>query len=99
MLDNNGCFVRSELSIGLWNINGVWQRINSFMYNKLNNPDVINLISSKLIYGLIETHHTANEVGSLHIEDYKCFSVCRPKDKNVKKYKPSGGLEDICPPI
>ena len=61
-------------------------------YNKLNNPDVINLISSKLIYGLIETHHTANEVGNLHIADYKCLSVCRTKDKNVKKYKPSSGL-------
>ena len=36
---------------------------------------------------MIETHHTSNEESSLHIEGYKCFSVCRPKRK-----KASGGL-------
>ena len=53
MLDKNGCFVRSEISIGSWNINGVWQRINSFRYNKLNNPDVINLKSNKSISSVV----------------------------------------------
>ena len=85
MLNKNGNFVRSEIKIGSWNINGIWQRINSVRYNKLSNPDVTNLISSKLICGLIETHHTANEVGNLHAAEYKCFSFCRPTDKNVKR--------------
>ena len=92
MLDRNGNFVRSEIKIGSWNINGIWQRINSFRYNKLQNPDVLNLTTSKQIFGLIESHHKANEVANLHITGYKCYSLCRPKDKNVKKYKPSGGL-------
>ena len=92
MLDNNGHFFLSELSIGSWNCNGIWQRINSFRYNKLNNPEVLKLITSKQIFGLIESHHTDNEVGNLHIEGYKCFSICRPKDKNLKRHKPSGGL-------
>ena len=28
----------------------------------------------------------------MHIPDYKCFSICRPKDKNVRRHKASGGL-------
>ena len=95
MLDKKGHFVINELRIGSWNINGVWQRINTFCYNKLHCPEVSDLIYNKLFFGLIETHHTASEVGSLHITGYKCFSICRPKDKNVKKYKPSGGLAVI----
>ena len=88
----NKNFYKSELMIGSWNLNGVWQRINSFRYNKLHNPEVMNLISKKQIFGLIETHHKANEVGDLHITDYKCYSICRPKSKKVKNHKPSGGL-------
>ena len=68
MLDRNGNFVRSEIKIGSWNINGIWQRINSFRYNKLQNPDVLNLTTSKQIFGLIENHHKANEVANLHIK-------------------------------
>ena len=80
----NKKFVKTELSIGSWNLNGVWQRINSFRYNKLKIPEIYNLISQKHIFGLIETHHKANEVGDLHLTDYKCFSICRPKDKILK---------------
>ena len=85
MLTKDGRFVLSELNIGCWNINGVWQRINSFRYNKLNNPEVLDIITKKRIFGLIETHHTANEIDNLHVTGYKCFTICRPKDKNVKK--------------
>ena len=66
--------------------------MNSFKYNKLQNPDFINVIKNKRIFSLIETHHTADESDSLYIEGYKCFSICRPKPKNKKRYKPSGGL-------
>ena len=82
----------SELKIGAWNINSIWKNINSFKYNKLQNPDFINVIKNKRIFSLIETHHTADESDSLYIEGYKCFSICRPKPKNKKRYKPSGGL-------
>lgn len=92
MLTKDGKFVLSEAKIGCWNVNGVWQRINSFRYNKLHNPEVLDIITRKHIFGLIETHHTADDIGNLHVTDYKCFSICRPKDKNAKKYKPSGGL-------
>ena len=82
----------SEISIGAWNIHNIWQRINSFRYNKLHNPDFLKLIGRKKLFGLIETHHTADETGDLHINGFKCFSLCRPKDKNKKRYKPSGGI-------
>ena len=82
----------SELKIGAWNINSIWKNVNSFKYNKLQNPDFINVIKNKRIFSLIETHHTADESDSLYIEGYKCFSICRPKPKNKKRYKPSGGL-------
>ena len=92
MFNKDGTFSFSEISIGAWNINNIWQRINAFRYNKLHNPNFIEIIKNKKIFSLIETHHTANETGDLHINGYKCFSVCRPKDKNKKRYKPSGGI-------
>ena len=92
MFDYNGTFYFGEISIGAWNINSIWQRINSFRYNKIHNPNFMEIIKKKKIFALIETHHTADEIGDLHINGYKCFSVCRPKDKNKKKYKPSGGI-------
>ena len=92
MLLYNQNFHFSELNIGAWNINGIWRNINSFKYNKLNNPDFLEKISKDKIFGLIETHHTADQADFLHINGYKCFSLCRPKDKNKKRYKPSGGI-------
>ena len=88
----NGKFLLSELGIGCWNIQGIWKRINSFRYNKLNDPYILKSLVSQKIFGLIETHHKSNEEASLHIDGYKCFSTCRPKRKNVKHHKPSGGL-------
>ena len=82
----------SELKIGTWNINSIWRNLNSFKYNKLESPDFQKIINKKKIFCLIETHHTADESDSLYIDGYKCFSLCRPKPKNKKRYKPSGGL-------
>ena len=82
----------SELRIGSWNINSIWKNLNSFRYNKLHYPEFQNLIKKKLLFCLLETHHTADESDNLFIEGYKCFSLCRPKPKNRKRYKPSGGL-------
>ena len=80
MNQNIGTFRLSELKISAWNINSIWKNINSFRYNKLENPDLINFVCKKQIFGLIETHHTANQADQLHINGFKCFSLCRPKD-------------------
>ena len=37
----------SELSIGAWNINGIWQRINNFKYNKIQSPLFANIVKNK----------------------------------------------------
>ena len=92
MNQNIGTFRLSDLKISAWNINSIWKNINSFRYNKLENPDFLNFLCKKQIFGLIETHHTANQADKLQINGFKCFSLCRPKDKNKKRYKPSGGI-------
>ena len=82
----------AELRITSWNINNFQQSINRFKYNKLHNPQTLNILTRSLIFGLIETHHTSDDIGKLHIEHFRCHSVCRPKSKNVKRHKPSGGM-------
>ena len=82
----------TELGITCWNINNFQQSINRTKYNKLHNPNVLDILTKSRIFGLIETHHTDADIGSLHVQHYKCHSVCRPKSKNVKRFKPSGGL-------
>ena len=82
----------NEVGVGSWNIDGIWRRINGYRYNKLNDPFVLDQITRDKIFCISETHHIASEEGLLHIPDYKCFSICRPKDKNVRRHKASGGL-------
>ena len=85
-------FVLGEIGIGAWNIHGMWKRINSFRYNKLNDSHVLDQLLRFKIFCLIETHHVASEADYLHIPDFKCFNICRPKDRNKKRFKASGGL-------
>ena len=80
------------MGITCWNIIGIWWRWNSFRYNKLNDPYVQAMLTKYKLFGIIESHHKATEEGSLHIDNYKCFSLCRPKNKNAKSVKVSGGL-------
>ena len=82
----------SQIGIAVWNINSFKKKINNFSYNKLHDENVLEILVQNRIFCLLETHHTADEVGALHIEQFKCHSICRPKPKNVKRYKPSGGL-------
>ena len=58
----------------------------------MHNPAVVDILTKSLIFGLIQTHHTSDDIGKLHIDKYKCHSVCRPKPQNVKRFKPLGGL-------
>ena len=87
MVFTNDKFFLSEIGINSWNINGIWKRINSFRYNKLNDPYLQQFLRKNQIFGLIETHHLSSEDACLHIDGYKCFNICRPKGK-----KASGGL-------
>ena len=89
---NRSIPIRYQLEIGAWNCNSFKQNINSFKYNKLENPFFLETVTKFKIFSLIETHHTADEIGQLHISGYKCHTLCRPKSKNVRKHKPSGGL-------
>ena len=66
-MTNKGIFFLSELSLGAWNINGIWQRINNFKYNKIHNPLFSEIFKNKKIFCLLETHHTDSETGDLHI--------------------------------
>ena len=80
-------FHLSEININCWNIRGIWKRLNSFRYNKLNDPYVQQIVRKHKLFGLIETHHLSTEDAFLHIDGYKCFNICRPKGK-----KALGGL-------
>ena len=82
----------SQIRIAAWNINGFSKRINNVKYNKLEDENVLKTVQDFDIFCLLETHHTAEQVGSLHIDQFKNHSICRPKPKNARRYKPSGGL-------
>ena len=84
--------VLSTLGIGSWNIHGFKQNYNGFRYNKLQNPEIVKVLTQDLIFSILETHHIESETGDLHIEQFKCHSLCRPKSKNVKRHVASGGI-------
>ena len=79
----------SEISIQCWNIFGIFKNINGFIYTKLQDPDFVEHTSKHLIFGLIETHHTSDDIDKLQILGYKCFQACRKKQKFGRKH---GGL-------
>ena len=79
----------SNLDISAWNIFGIFKNINSFKYSKLQDPDFIEHVQKFQIFGLIETHHTDEDIDKLQIFGYKCFQACRKKLKMGRKH---GGL-------
>ena len=79
-----------ELSVGFWNIHGLFKNIGGFKYNKLKDPYVDSLVRSTHIFGLAETHHLASDIDSLYLQDYVCFNNCAKK--YYKTGRPSGGL-------
>ena len=79
----------SNLNIQSWNIFGIFKNINGFQYNKLQDPDFNEHVKEFHIFGLIETHHTDDDVDKLQIFGYKCFQLCRKKLKFGRKH---GGL-------
>ena len=41
------------------------------------------------LFGLVESHHTADNISQLAIVNFKCFQVCR---KKLSKGRKSGGI-------
>ena len=76
-----GKFYLSELGVNCWNICGIWKRLNSFRYNKLNDPYILKTLTKHQIFGLVETHHLSTEDALLHIDGYKCFNVCGQRER------------------
>ena len=81
--------ITSFIKIKAWNIFGVFKKINGFQYSKLQDPDFIEHVKNFQIFGLIETHHTDEDIDKMQIFGFKCFQTCRKKQKFGRKH---GGL-------
>ena len=53
--------------------------LSGFRYNILHSPYFFDAINGALIFALIETHHTADEIDQIQLDGYKCYNVCRKK--------------------
>ena len=82
-------FSSTDLCILEWNIHGIFTNIGGFRYSKLNSPYFWQAIKGAKIFGLIETHHTSDEIDQLQIKGYKCFNLCRKKRRVGRN---SGGI-------
>ena len=83
-------FCKSELRIQSWNVHGSFFNLGGNRYSKLSNDEEFVRHTSKyLIFGLVETHHTADDVSQLQMVGYKCFQVCR---KKLVRGRKSGGI-------
>ena len=83
-------FNRLELKIQCWNVHGAFFNLDGDRYSKLHNDAEFSRHTSKyLIFGLIETHHTAPDIALMQIPGYRCFNVCR---KKLARGPKSGGI-------
>ena len=83
-------FSKVELQIQCWNVHGIFYNLGGNRYSKLSNDDEFVRHTSKyLIFGLVETHHTADDVSQLQMVGYKCYQVCR---KKLVRGRKSGGI-------
>ena len=83
-------FSKSELQIQSWNVHGSFFNLGGNRYSKLSNDaEFIRHTSKYLIFGLLETHHTADDVSQLQVVGYKCYQVCR---KKLVRGRKSGGI-------
>ena len=83
-------FSKPELQIQCWNVYGAFYNIDGDRYSKVqNNLDFIGHITKYLLFGLVETHHTAQDSPQMQIQGYRCFQVCR---KKLVKGPKSGGI-------
>ena len=83
-------FSKLEIKIQSWNIHGAFFNIDGDRYCKLHHDlEFIRHTSKHLIFGLIETHHTADDIALMQLPGYHCFNVCR---KKLTKGPKSGGI-------
>ena len=82
-------YEKSELVINCWNIFGLFNNLLGSRYNKLDTPELAAHISRYKLFGLVETHHGAQDIAKLQIVGYKCFQVCRTK---LNRGRRSGGI-------
>ena len=83
-------FGKTELQIQCWNVHGAFYNLDGDRYCKFSyDPEYVRHTSKYLLYGLVETHHTAEEVPLLQRQGYKCYQVCR---KKLKRGRKSGGI-------
>ena len=83
-------FSKSEVKIQSWNVHGLFYNLGGNRYSKLSNDaEFIRHTSKYLVFGLIETHHTADDVSQLQLVGYKCYQVCR---KKLVRGRKSGGI-------
>ena len=83
-------FSKLELQIQCWNVHGIFYNLGGTRYNKLSNDDdFVRHTSKYLIFGFVETHHTADDVSQLQMVGYKCYQVCR---KKLVRGRKSGGI-------
>jgi exonuclease III len=82
-------FQKSELAINCWNIYGLFNNRDGHRYNKLDLPELVEHVSQFKLFGLVESHHTADDISQLAIVNFKCFQVCR---KKLSKGRKSGGI-------
>ena len=78
-------FQKSELAINCWNIYGLFNNRDGHRYNKLDLPELVEHVSQFKLFGLVESHHTADDTSQLAIVNFKCFQVCRKKLSREEK--------------
>ena len=62
-----------ELAVQFLNINGIFTNINGFKYSKLDNPLFDEIVQKHDIFGLIETHHTDDDIDRLQVMGTSVF--------------------------
>ena len=75
---------KSSITFGVWNIDGLYKRINRRRVNKLLEGDIFDSIKHIDILMLIETHCTYQN--AFHVPGYSIHNQIRPKSQGVKKH-------------
>ena len=75
--------------IANWNINGIYQKVNNFKINKLEDPLFLDILKAHDILCLQETHCGQNDMPSDHIPLYDAIPHCRKISSNNRYF---GGM-------
>ena len=74
---------RTCITIGGWNIDGLFKRENNKRINKLDNDEINKIIRGTDIVMLIETHCSHRD--TFHFDGYTVHNQIRPKSPGAKK--------------